>query len=182
MTVAQTKNTLRAEAKRRRATCDPALGEQMAAHVLRDCPPLPGAIIGGFWPLSGEVDTRFLLHALVACGHVVTLPETTAPGNALVFRKWAPGETLQAGRFGTSYPGGDILAPDFLLLPLLAFDKNGNRLGYGGGYYDRTLAALPQAYRLGCGFAAQEMAEVPAGLQDLPLHAVATEQGVRRFC
>jgi 5-formyltetrahydrofolate cyclo-ligase len=181
MTIAPSKSTLRAEAKRRRATCNPALGERMAAHVLRDCHPRPGAIIGGFWPLEGEIDTRFLLRALSARGHVVTLPETTEPGNALVFRKWAPGEELLKGRFNTFHPAGEIMVPDFALVPLLAFDKAGNRLGYGGGYYDRTLATLPNAFRLGCAFAAQEIENLPIDPTDLPLHAMATEVGIRLF-
>jgi 5-formyltetrahydrofolate cyclo-ligase len=181
MTIAPSKSTLRAEAKRRRANCNPALGEQMAAHVLRDCPPPPGAIIGGFWPLAGEIDTRFLLRALAARGHVVTLPETTVPGNALVFRKWTPDEDLIAGRFNTLHPAGEIMVPDFILVPLLAFDTAGNRLGYGGGYYDRTLAALPNAFRLGCAFAVQKFEKLPVEPTDLPLHAVVTELGYRRF-
>jgi 5-formyltetrahydrofolate cyclo-ligase len=181
MTIAPSKSTLRAEAKRRRATCDPALGERMAAHVLQHFPPPPGAIIGGFWPLAGEIDTRFLLQALVTRGHVVALPETTAPGKALVFRKWVPGEDLVKGRFNTLHPAGKIMVPDFVLVPLLAFDASGNRLGYGGGYYDRTLAAMPDAFRLGCAFAAQEFEKLPVEPTDLPLHAVVTELGYRRF-
>ena len=79
------------------------------------------------------------------------------------------------------HPTGEIVRPDFLLVPLLAFDDAGNRLGYGGGYYDRSLATLPHAFRLGCAFSAQHFAEVPTEPTDLRLHAVATELGVRRF-
>ncbi len=137
--------------------------------------------MGGFWPLAGEIDTRDLLHGLAERGYQVALPETPAPGNALIFRKWSPGDALVAGRFNTMHPTGAVLKPNFVLVPLLAFDKAGNRLGYGAGYYDRTLAALPDAFRLGCAFSAQEIAEIPTGPDDVPLHAVATEAGVRRF-
>jgi 5-formyltetrahydrofolate cyclo-ligase len=75
-------------------------------------------------------------------------------------------------------PTAEALTPDVLLVPLLAFDRRGHRLGYGGGYYDRTLAALPGAVALGIGYAAQELDEVPAGPEDAPLAAIATEAGL----
>jgi 5-formyltetrahydrofolate cyclo-ligase len=70
------------------------------------------------------------------------------------------------------------VTPDLLLVPLLAFDHRGHRLGYGGGYYDRTLAALPHATAIGCAYAAQQVDDLPATAQDVPLHAIATERGV----
>ena len=85
-----------------------------------------------------------------------------------------------AERFGTHRPIGELMVPDYLLVPLLAFDRHGHRLGYGAGYYDRTLAELPGAVSIGCAFAAQELDEVPAGPYDVPLHAIATEHGVLR--
>ena len=81
-------------------------------------------------------------------------------------------------RFGTLRPDGEVRVPDFLLVPLLAFDRRGYRVGYGAGYYDRTLAALPGRFRLGVAYAAQELDEVPAGPYDERLDAVATERGV----
>jgi 5-formyltetrahydrofolate cyclo-ligase len=81
-------------------------------------------------------------------------------------------------RFGTSRPTGPIAVPDFFLVPLLAFDRRGFRLGYGAGYYDRTLAGLPGRFRLGVAYAASELAEVPSGPYDERLDAVATECGV----
>jgi 5-formyltetrahydrofolate cyclo-ligase len=84
-------------------------------------------------------------------------------------------------RFGTMRPVGEAMTPDVLLIPLLAFDAAGHRLGYGGGFYDRTLAGLPGRFRLGCAFATQQVDEVPAGPYDIRLDAVATEAGVIRF-
>jgi 5-formyltetrahydrofolate cyclo-ligase len=164
-----------------RAACDSALGVLLAEHVLRDCAPVPGAVVAGFWPMAHEIDILPLLNALAGAGHEICLPETTKPGLPLIFRKWQPGDALVEGRFGTMHPLGAVLRPDFVLVPLLAFDGLGNRLGYGGGYYDRTLAGLPDTFRLGCAFAAQEFSEVPVEATDLRLHAVATELGVTRF-
>ncbi len=163
-----------------RTGCDPSLGVVAGRHLLAGYPPPAGAVIAGFWPLPGEIDLRPLLHEFAACGHFVVLPVTPKRGEALSFRRWQPGEIMVAERFGTQRPTGEIMVPDFLLVPLLAFDRRGHRLGYGAGYYDRTLAGLPRAIAVGCAFAAQEMDEVPAGPYDVKLHAIATELGVLR--
>jgi 5-formyltetrahydrofolate cyclo-ligase len=178
--LALAKRLARARAAERRAGCDPSLGAALALQVLRHLPPPMGAIVAGYWPLGAEIDPRPLLHALHARGHVLALPETPAKGTPLIFRAWQPGAPLRAGRFGTLHPEGPERVPDFVLVPLLGFDAQGNRLGYGGGDYDRTLACLP-AFRLGCAFAAQEFPAIPAGPQDIRLDAIATERGVRRF-
>ena len=127
------------------------LAEALLAHHT----PAPGAIIAGYWPMGEEMDPRALMLALAAGG------------------------ALRAGPMGISEPiSGDELRPDILLVPLLAFDRAGRRLGYGGGYYDRTLAALPGAKAIGIAYAGQEMPEVPAGPQDFRLPLIATEAGV----
>ena len=174
------KRAARAVAIAARAACDPAAGVQLAEHVLASAPPPPGAVVSGFWPIGAEIDIRPLLRALIARGHEIVLPATPPRGEPLTFRLWVPGDPMQAERFGTFRPTGRERAPDFLLVPLLAFDRRGRRLGYGAGYYDRTLAGLPDAGRLGVAFAAQEMDAVPAGPQDVRLPAVATERGIIR--
>ncbi|MSP05912.1 MAG: 5-formyltetrahydrofolate cyclo-ligase [Acetobacteraceae bacterium] len=175
------KRAARATAKAARVGSDPALGGELARHVLDGFPPPAGAIVAGYWPMGTEIDISSLLIALHARGHRIVLPVTPKRGAALTFRQWHPGAAMMPEAFGTHHPTGVELVPDYLLVPLLAFDRAGRRLGYGGGYYDRTLAALPCAIALGCAFAAQEMDEVPAGPYDIALPAIATERGVIRF-
>ncbi len=172
------KAALRAEMLGLRASLDPALGARLAAHVLASGTVPPGTVVAGYWPMPHEIDILPLLHGLHERGHVICLPETTKPGSPLLFRAWTPGAEMVRGRYNTSHPTGPALIPDVLLIPLLAFDPHGHRLGYGGGYYDRTLAELPHAFRLGCAFAAQAVAAVPRETTDLPLHAIATESGL----
>jgi 5-formyltetrahydrofolate cyclo-ligase len=178
----EAKRAARERALAARASCDPVTaGSALVGHVLREMPPPAGTVVSGFWPMGQEIDLRPLLLALHARGHPIVLPETLKRGNPLIFRLWQPGDALVAERFGTMRPDGEARAPDFLLVPLLAFDRRGNRLGYGAGYYDRTLATLPGRFRLGVAYAAQELDEVPAGPYDARLDAVATERGVI-FC
>lgn len=175
-----------------RAALDPALGAALAAPILALVP--PGARVAGFWPMGHEIDIRPVLRALAGRGQPLALPVTPPRGQPLRFRPWAWGDPLVPGPFGTSQPAGEgpagegpagegpagerTVRPDVLLVPLLAFDRAGRRLGYGGGYYDRTLPLLPGALPIGCGFAAQELAEVPAGPEDVRLPWIATEAGL----
>lgn len=178
--LAAAKRAARSAALARRAGLDPALGRVLGERLLAEMPPPAGAVVSGFWPMGPEIDIRPLLEALHGRGHRVVLPETPPRGNPLIFRLWHPGMAMVPERFGTLRPTGGVLAPDWLLVPLLAFDRAGRRLGYGGGYYDRTLAALPGAVAIGVGWAAQEVEEVPADALDARLDAVATERGVLR--
>ena len=172
------KAELRARMRLKRSGCDPAWGARLAGHLLARCPPRPGQVVSGFWPLEGEIDVRPLLLALAGRGHVVALPDTPVRGEALTFHRWRPGSRLIPGRFGTLRPECDPLVPDVLLVPLLAFDRAGHRLGYGAGYYDRTLDALTERRTIGCAFAAQEVETVPVEAHDRRLDAIATEEGV----
>ncbi|CAH2604667.1 5-formyltetrahydrofolate cyclo-ligase [Rhodovastum atsumiense] len=176
--LAAAKRDLRRRMHAVRAGADPAAGTALSAHVLQAMPPGPGAVVSGFWPMGPEIDIRPLLEALHARGHAVALPETPPRGNPLIFRLWHPGMALLPERFGTARPTGAVVRPDWLLVPLLAFDRTGRRLGYGGGYYDRTLAGLPGAIAIGCAYACQEVDVVPADDYDARLHAIATERGV----
>jgi 5-formyltetrahydrofolate cyclo-ligase len=159
----------------------PGAGEALRDVILREAPPPPGALIGGFWPMGAEIDTRPLLDALHARGHGIALPVTPPRGQPLIFRPWSPGTAMARGPMGTQHPAaGDPVTPDWLIIPLLAFDRTGARLGYGGGYYDRTLALLPQATAIGVAYATQEIPQVPTGPHDVRLAAIATERGMIR--
>ena len=179
--LAAAKAAARKAAVLRRAGLDPAAGAQLTQHFLAHLTLPAGAVVTGFWPMGDEIDIRPLLITLAEMGHPIGLPVTGRRGEALVFRRWQPGQALVPGRFGTSHPEGPEVQPAILLMPLLAFDPYGNRLGYGGGFYDRSLAGLPGALRIGCAFAAQEMPLVPTGPFDQKLHAIVTETGFRDF-
>lgn len=148
-------------------------------------------VVAGYWPIRSEIDPRPLMRALLGRGGRLSLPVIEGEGLPLTFREWTPGAVMEPGPYGAEVPkGGAWLRPDLLLVPLLAFDAGGRRLGYGGGFYDRTLGEL-RATRpdgtlplraIGLGFAAQQMKAVPTEETDQPLDAVVTEEGVLRMC
>jgi 5-formyltetrahydrofolate cyclo-ligase len=175
------KRAARRDALRRRRGLDPAVaGLELASHVLREFSWPIDMVVSGFWPIGQEIDIRPLLTLLHERGHRIALPVTPPKGQPLTFRLWHPGAMLMPEKFGTVRPVGDPAVPNILLVPLLSFDSRGGRLGYGGGYYDRTLAGLPGRFRLGCAFAAQQVDAVPTGPNDIRLDAVATEAGIIR--
>ena len=166
---------------RRRAAAF-ACGDRLAESFLATIPLAPGATVSGYWPFADEIDPRPLMVALCARGHPLCLPVAKA-GEPLSFRAWAPGMALEAGVFDTRVPPpqSPVLSPDCLIVPLLACDREGTRLGYGGGYYDRTLAALAGALAVGVGFAFQRVERLPRGAHDRPLDWLVSEAGAERF-
>lgn len=180
-TIADRKAALRRQMRRLRGPGPNGAGDALADHVLRSGLVPTGAVVAGFWPMAGEIDLRPLLDALHDRNHRLCLPEMPPPGQALRFRAWQPGDALVQEARGTWRPTGEVVTPDLLIVPLLAFDHRGRRLGHGGGYYDRTLAALPDRLALGCAYAAQQVDEVPTGPHDQRLDAVATERGLTTF-
>ena len=165
--------------RRARAT---VCGERLAEIFLATIPLARAATVSGYWPFADEIDPRPLMAALHARGHPVCLPVARA-GEPLTFRAWAPGMALEAGVFDTRVPSAEspVMRPDCLIVPLLACDREGTRLGHGGGYYDRTLAALAGALAVGVGFAFQRVARLPRGAHDRPLDWLVTEAGAERF-
>jgi 5-formyltetrahydrofolate cyclo-ligase len=133
-----------------------------------------------------EIDPRPLLTTLAARGHPICLPTVPAARQALLFRQWRPGDALVAGAYGTEVPGPEApaLTPQVLIVPLLAFDEAGYRLGYGGGFYDRTLDGLrPQGavLAIGAAYAGQACEAVPHDDHDQKLDWIVTEHSARRI-
>jgi 5-formyltetrahydrofolate cyclo-ligase len=188
---AERKAALRDEIKARRAALHPAeveaAGRGIARHVLTGLPWPERPRVSVFWSLPGELDTRPLLHCLHWLGAVPLLPRVRGRGRPLAFHPWSPDAPLVRGPLGLREPPADApeAVPDIVLAPLLAFDREGRRLGYGAGYYDLTFAALAEAghrpFRCGLALAAQEVDEVPETASDVRLEAVVTESGLRRF-
>lgn len=175
------KSALRKAAKAtRRALHDPVRGAGAAAQLLEVLRPHAGRVIAGYMPIHSEVSP--LPAMLGMLGHArLAVPVIQGEGLPLIFREWAPGAQMIDGPFGALVPAeGDFLAPDLIILPLLAFDRRGFRLGYGGGYYDRTLEALNGKTRplaVGFAYAGQEVPRVPIALHDQPLDLIVTEDG-----
>ena len=150
-------------------------------HLLEALGPHLGRPLAGYWPMRTEIDPRPAMEA--ACAHgPVALPVVEGPGRPLAFRRWAPGDALTPAGFGTLVPAsGEVVEPRALIVPLLAFTARGDRLGYGGGFYDRTLAALRargEAVAIGFAFAAQQVEALPLEPTDERLDLVVTEAGV----
>jgi 5-formyltetrahydrofolate cyclo-ligase len=139
-------------------------------------------IISGFRPIRTEIDPTPLMETLHAAGHRLCVPVIQGRGLALKFREWHPGAEMIEGPFGALVPAaGAWLKPRLLITPLLAFDAQGWRLGYGGGFYDRTLERLRAARRTvaaGFAYSAQQVDAVPREPTDQPLDAVVTELGL----
>ena len=136
--------------------------------------------------MRDELDPRPTLSELSARGCRIALPMVVGKGEPLLFRAWDGDEPLQDGPYGTMQPGddADVLEPLLLLVPMLAFDRAGRRLGYGGGFYDRTLAALRGRFAvqaIGIAYAEQEVEAVPAGPEDARLDGVVTERAFIDF-
>lgn len=177
-----TKADLRKAALARRAGAsamgDAAAGAALLAGVLA---PHAGKVLAGYVAMRGEIDP---LAALGRHRGPLCLPVVTGRAEALRFRAWQPGAGLVGGAFNTREPeAGDWLVPEVLVVPLVAFDRHGQRLGYGAGHYDRTLAGLRAAgpvTAIGFAWAAQEVPQLPAEPTDQPLDLIVTETEVIR--
>ena len=190
MTLDENKVTLRRAMIAWRAGLDEtdrrAAAEGLVTVLRRERPVEAPAIVAGFWPIKDEIDIRPLMNEFLAQGCRLALPVVYKRGEALTFRSWRPGDALEAGAFGTQQPlaEAETLDPDVLLVPLLACDEDGYRLGYGGGFYDRTLAGVRQrraVTAIGIGFDGQLVPVVPHGPQDERLDWLLTDKRACAF-
>jgi 5-formyltetrahydrofolate cyclo-ligase len=156
---------------------------QATAHLLDRIGDARGRVVSGYMPIRTEIDPVPAMVALHDAGARLCVPVIEGRGLPLMFREWTPDCALIEGPFKAMIPErGDWLTPEVLIVPLVAFDAALNRLGYGGGFYDRTLAKLRAAApveAIGFAFAGQELPRVPADATDQPLDAVVTETGFR---
>jgi 5-formyltetrahydrofolate cyclo-ligase len=146
----------------------------------------PGTIVSGYSPIRGEIDPAPLMRKLATQGAQLALPAIVARGKSLAFRAWSPDDRLMLGPLGIlePSPAAAEVIPDVMLVPLAAFDRAGHRIGYGGGYYDYTLAHLRKVKAvtaIGVAFAAQEVEAVPALQHDVALDYVLTETQILDF-
>jgi 5-formyltetrahydrofolate cyclo-ligase len=161
-------------------------GRQAAEHFFRHVSLPEGAIVSAYWPMGDELDPRPLIHRIQAAGHTVGLPVVVAKAAPLIFRDWTPQTRFVPGGFKTEVPepSAPEVVPTVLLVPLLAFDLKGYRLGYGGGFYDRTLVKLRAAGKvtaIGLAYEGQRVDAVPRAEYDQPLDAILTERSFRRI-
>ena len=189
-TPADDKRALRAAAKTARAAAKAAVPDaaaRLAARFLATIPVAAGTVVGGYWPIGDEIDVLPLLAALRERGLSLALPVGAAPGLPLSFRAWRPGDELAPGAHGIAAPLASVetVVPGLVIVPLLAFDAQGWRLGYGAGYYDRTLEAFIAAGQVvmavGVAYAGQEVPAVPHDGGDVRLDALVTEAATYQF-
>ncbi len=175
------------EARARAAREEPAAGPALVEYLPRllELAPVSDPVVSGYLAIGDEIDPADLMAALTESGTTVALPVMVEPEQPLEFRGWRPGEALVERMWGIREPGPDcpVVIPDLLLVPLLGVDDQGNRLGYGGGFYDRTLAGLRSRKTIaavGLAYEAQRLDAVPHGPYDEPLDYVLTPTGLIR--
>jgi 5-formyltetrahydrofolate cyclo-ligase len=143
----------------------------------------PYRVLGIYWPIRAEIDVRDIAIRHIEAGGVAALPVVTRKNAPVEFWPWRPGMRMRRGFWNIPVPAaGAAVLPNALIIPLVGFDAAGFRLGYGGGYYDRTLAELtPRPLRIGLGYADAEIASIQPQPHDVPMSAIVTDEGVRRI-
>ncbi|KQV39945.1 MULTISPECIES: 5-formyltetrahydrofolate cyclo-ligase [unclassified Rhizobium] len=156
--------------------------EAIATRLLDEIGDVAGRIVSGYWPFRGEPDLRPLLQAICARGGRTALPVVVEKGRPLEFHLWQAGEPLARGVWNIPVPAVHRpCRPAIVIAPVVGFDQAGYRLGYGGGFFDRTLAALrPCPFVIGVGWAAAKLATIYPQLHDIPMDMIILETGVIR--
>lgn len=192
LSIVDAKNSAREQAKAVRqkihGSAPPSNYTDLSQHLLNHLKKLghKNKNIAGFWPLGSEIDVRIAMFDLSRHGHALCLPTIEEKDQPLLFKHYESGDELQKGMFGTLEPSLDApkVIPDIILVPLLAFDEYGHRLGYGGGYYDRTVSLIngqKAVLTIGLAFAGQQVRQVPSEAHDMKLDYIITELGLCAF-
>ena len=160
--------------------------EALAALFQEHVKPQMGQVIAAYWPLDHEIDVRYIIDDLLKQGHSIALPIASRKSREMTFSKWDGKGDLAKGNFGVFVPPSeDLVEPDIILVPMLAFDRKGNRLGRGGGHYDATIEALRQkkdVLVIGVAYAAQAVLfNLPVEEHDQRMDMILTPQGVQDF-
>ena len=184
MQVGESKAAIREAALARRDALDPEIRDRFAERLALQGVDIArrtlSRTIAAYWPLPGEADTRGLVYALAYHEFVTALPVVIGRDRPLIFRKWAPRDLLVPGPFDVMEPSSRLpeVHPDILFVPMVAFDRRGHRVGFGAGFYDRTLHSLrrmKQVLTIGVAFAAQEAEAIPEDAHDERLDFILTE-------
>ena len=175
-----------AKIRQREADRHPDAAEKLAVYCQLLVDRFGSGVYAAYLPIRSEISPLPLIVALYNAGEPTAMPVTPAEGNPLSFRRWGVGDVLEDGPHGTRQPlaSGTPVLPDVILTPLLAFDSAGSRLGYGGGFYDRTIADYAsrghKAIVIGLAYDGQKLDKVPVGPYDMPLDAVLCPSGLQR--
>lgn len=163
-----------------------AAGEALGQHLQRILKErfrgAQGMVLSAYWPIKGEPDLRPLMHDLHETGVVIALPLVETRAAPLTFRRWTPDTRMVRGDWNIPVPAPEapVIVPQIALAPLVGWTRDGYRLGYGGGYFDRTLAVLtPKPVTIGIGFEAAELSTIHPQAHDICLDMILTEAGLR---
>jgi 5-formyltetrahydrofolate cyclo-ligase len=182
--VKQWRRAMRAALLASRAALDPrarrARGERAIERLLAEVDLRSYRALGVYWPIRGEIDALDVARRHIDAGGIAAVPVVTEKNAPVEFWRWEPGMKMRRGFWNIPVPATrELVRPEALLIPLVGYDAAGFRLGYGGGYYDRTLAALaPVPLRVGLGYVESEMATIHPQSHDVPMSLIVTDERV----